>query len=99
VAERIFVLHRAFTIRDMGTKEMRTKHDTSPEWAFTGPSGKAPFTKGTTRMDRNDIKVAMDMFYEEMGWDRVTEAPTSEAYRKVGLGQVAEELGRPKLLP
>lgn len=28
VAERIFVLHRALTIRGMGTKEMRTMHDT-----------------------------------------------------------------------
>jgi aldehyde:ferredoxin oxidoreductase len=99
VAERIFVLHRALTIRDMGTKEMRTRHDTIPEWAFTEKSGKAPFTKGTTHMDRNDVKVAMDMFYDEMGWDRVTGAPTSQTYRKFGLDKVAEELGKRKLLP
>ena len=99
VAERIFVLHRALTIRDMGTKEMRTKHDTIPEWVFTDKSGKAPFTKGTTHMDRNDVKVAMDMFYDEMGWDRVTGAPTPQAYRKFGLDKVAEELGKRKLLP
>ena len=99
VAERIFVLHRALTIRDMGTKEMRTKHDTIPEWVFTDKSGKAPFTKGTTHMDRNDVKVAMDMFYDEMGWDRITGAPTLQTYRKVGLDKVAEELGKRKLLP
>ncbi|MCJ7496143.1 MAG: aldehyde ferredoxin oxidoreductase, partial [Deltaproteobacteria bacterium] len=99
VAERIFVLHRALMIRDMGTKEVRTKHDTIPEWVFTDKSGKAPFTKGTTRMDRNDVKVAMDMFYDEMGWDRGTGAPTLQAYRKVGLDKVAEELGKRKLLP
>jgi aldehyde:ferredoxin oxidoreductase len=58
--------------RDMGTKEMRTKHDFIPEWVFTDKSGNAPFTKGTTHMDRNDIKVAMDMFYDEMGWDRTS---------------------------
>jgi len=46
MAERIFVLHRALTIRDMGTKEMRTKHDFMPEWVFTDKSGKPPFTKG-----------------------------------------------------
>jgi aldehyde:ferredoxin oxidoreductase len=86
-------------IRDMGTKEVRTKHDTIPEWVFTDKSGKAPFTKGTTRMDRNDVKVAMDMFYDEMGWDRGTGAPTLQAYRKVGLDKVAEELGKRKLLP
>ena len=98
MAERIFVLHRALTIRDMGTKEMRTKHDFMPEWVFTDKSGKAPFTKGTMHMDRNDIKLAMDMFYDEMGWDRSTGAPTSQAYRQVGLEKVAEALGKQKLL-
>ena len=98
MAERIFVLHRALTIRDMGTKEMRTKHDFMPEWVFTDKSGKAPFTKGTTHMDRTDIQVAIDMFYDEMGWDRATGAPTSQAYRQVGLEKVAEALGKQKLL-
>lgn len=99
VAERIFLLHRALTIRDMGTQEMRTKHDTAPEWSFTDKSGKAPFTKGTTHMDRNDVKVAMDMFYDELGWERVTGTPTLQTYRKFGLDKVAEELGKRKLLP
>jgi aldehyde:ferredoxin oxidoreductase len=99
VAERIFLLHRALTIRDMGTREMRTRHDTIPEWVFTDKSGKPPYTKGTTHLDRNDVKLAMDMLYDEMGWDRVTGAPTLQAYRQVGLGTVAEELGKRKLLP
>jgi len=99
VAERIFLLHRALTIRDMGTKEMRARHDTIPEWVFSDKSGKAPFTKGTTRLDRNDVNVAMDMFYEEMGWDRVTGAPTPQVYRTFGLDKVADELGKRKLLP
>jgi aldehyde:ferredoxin oxidoreductase len=97
-AERIFVLHRALTIRDMGTREMRTQHDFMPEWVFTDKSGKSPFTKGTTHMDRNDVKLALDMFYDEMGWDRATGAPGSQAYRQIGLEKVAEELGRKKLL-
>ena len=99
VAERIFVLHRALTIRDMGTKEMRTKHDFIPEWVFIDKSGKAPFTKGTTHMDRDDVKIAMDIFYDEMGWDRTSGAPTSQTYRKLGLDKVAEELQKRKLLP
>jgi aldehyde:ferredoxin oxidoreductase len=99
VAERIFVLHRALTIRDMGTKEMRTRHDTIPEWVFTDKSGKAPFTKGTTHMDRNDVKIAMDLFYDEMGWDRVTGAPTAQTYRRLGLDKMAEQLDKRKLLP
>jgi len=99
VAERIFVLHRALTIRDMGTKEMRTQHDTIPEWVFADKPEKAAFSKGTTRMDRSDIQAAVDMFYDEMGWDRVTGAPTRATYRRVGLDEIAEDLGRRKLLP
>jgi aldehyde:ferredoxin oxidoreductase len=83
----------------MGTREMRTRHDTIPEWVFTDKSGKPPFTKGTTHMDRDDARVALDMFYAEMGWDRDTGAPTSRAYRQAGLDQVAETLGGRKLLP
>jgi len=98
-AERIFTLHRALTIRDTGTREMRARHDTIPEWVFTDKSGKAPFTKGTTHMDRNDIKAAIDMFYEEMGWDRASGAPTSQTYSKLGLERVAEDLKKRNLIP
>ncbi|MCX5914968.1 MAG: aldehyde ferredoxin oxidoreductase, partial [Deltaproteobacteria bacterium] len=98
-AERIFLLHRALTIRDMGTKEMRTRHDTIPEWVFTDKSGKAPFTKGTTHLDRGDAQIAVDMFYDELGWDKATGAPTPGTYRKFGLDQVAAELGKKGLLP
>ncbi|MDD5170081.1 MAG: aldehyde ferredoxin oxidoreductase, partial [Syntrophales bacterium] len=99
VAERIFVLHRALTIRGMGTKEMRAGHDTSPEWVFTDKSGKAPFTKGSTQMDRGDAELALDMFYDEMGWDRATGAPTSATYARLGLGKIGRELGKHGLLP
>jgi aldehyde:ferredoxin oxidoreductase len=99
VAERIFLLHRVLTIRDMGTKEIRIQHDTIPEWVFKDPSGKAPFTKGTIHMDKDDIKIAMEMFYEEMGWDKKTGTPTSVIYQKLGLGNVADELNKKGLLP
>ncbi len=99
VAERIFLLHRALTIRDMGTKDMRTKHDTIPHWVFADPKDKAAFTKGTIRMDKEDIQLAMDMYYEEMGWDKQTGSPTRDAYQRLGLGTVAEELSKRGLLP
>ncbi len=99
VAERIFLLHRALTIRDMGTKEMRTRHDKIPEWVYKDKSGKPPFTKGAVHMDRNDIQVARDMFYQELGWDKATGAPTRRTYRKFGLGDVADELAKRKLAP
>jgi aldehyde:ferredoxin oxidoreductase len=98
-AERIFLLHRALTIRGMGTKEMRTQHDTVPDWVFEDGAGRAPFSKGTERMDRDDIARAMDLFYEAMGWDKATGAPTLAAYERAGLPQVARTLGEKGLLP
>jgi aldehyde:ferredoxin oxidoreductase len=99
VAERIFLLHRALTIRGMGTREMRVRHDTIPEWVFTDKSGKQPFTKGATHMDRDDVRLAMDMFYEELGWDKATGAPTRGTYRRLGLDDVADSLAKRKLVP
>ena len=78
---------------------MRARHDLAPEWIFEDKSDKPAFSKGTIRMDRKDIQVAIDMFYEEMSWDRATGSPTAKAYRTVDLGRVADELGKRKLLP
>ena len=99
VAERIFLLHRALTIRDMGTKDMRTRHDTIPDWVFADPKERPALSKGTIRMDRNDIKLAMDMYYAEMGWDKETGAPTKAVYERLGLKDVARELSKRGLLP
>jgi aldehyde:ferredoxin oxidoreductase len=99
VGERIFLLHRALTIRGMGTKEMRDRHDRIPAWVFADKAGKPPFTKGTTRLDRDDVRVALDMLYDELGWDRATGAPTRETYRKFGLDGVAAALAKRNLVP
>lgn len=99
IAERIFTLHRALTIRDMETKDMRTQHDTVPEWVFTDPTGKACFVPGTNRMDKEDMKLAMDMYYEAMGWDKKSGSPTDAAYHKLGLGYVADALKNRGLIP
>jgi aldehyde:ferredoxin oxidoreductase len=97
-AERIFLLHRALTIREMGTKDMRSLHDTVPDWIFEYGEDKAPFKAGTIRMDREDIRLALDMFYREMGWDTKTGAPTYDTYRKFGLEGVAKELKKKDLV-
>lgn len=99
IGERIFVLHRALTIRDMGTVEMRSKHDLTPRWIYQDAGGAEPFTKGTIRMDPQDIAKALDLFYEVMGWEKATGAPTAEGYVRLGLRDVAEELAAKKLLP
>ncbi len=97
-AERIFVLHRALTIRDMGTNDMRTEHDTIPEWVFHDAGDKAAFSKGTIRMEKEDIRIAMDMFYEEVGWDKDSGSPTRATYQRLGLAGVADELTKRGLL-
>jgi len=99
VGERIFTLHRALTIRDMGQVDMRARHDLVPPWVFEDPNGAAPFTKGTIRMDRADIALAMDLFYEVMGWDKDTGAPGKARYAALGLADVGEGLAAAKLTP
>ena len=98
VAERIFNLHRALTIRDMGTKEMRAEHDLVPPWVFDYPADKQPFTPGHAKMDRADIEKAKDMFYMELGWDGATGAPTRYTYERLGLKDVADGLEKMGLL-
>ena len=98
VAERIFVLHRALTIRGMGTKEMRAMHDTIPDWVYGDDKDRVPFTSGTIQMDRGDLQTAMLMFYEEAAWDKETGSPTRETYLRLGLSGVAEELGKKGLI-
>jgi aldehyde:ferredoxin oxidoreductase len=98
IGERIFVLHRALTIRDMGTRNMKAEHDKVPDWIFEDKTNQAPFTKGTIRMDREDIKKGMEMYYTEMGWDTSTGSPTKKTYEKLGLKDVADKLAAKKLL-
>ncbi|MDH7501068.1 MAG: aldehyde ferredoxin oxidoreductase C-terminal domain-containing protein, partial [candidate division NC10 bacterium] len=85
--------------RGMGTIQMRTEHDTVPEWVFLDPSGSPPFAKGTIRMDREDIDLALTLFYREMGWDEASGAPTLMAYERVGLSEVGQRLAERGLLP
>lgn len=99
IGERIFVLHRALTIRDMGTADMRASHDLAPKWAFADSKGTAPFTKGTIRMDQADISRGMDMFYALMDWDKATGAPTAECYSRLGLADVLRVLQELRLTP
>ncbi|MGE4551566.1 MAG: aldehyde ferredoxin oxidoreductase [Desulfovibrionaceae bacterium] len=99
VGERIFTLHRALTIRDMGTTDLRGRHDIVPAWAFEDPNGAEPFTRGTVRMERGDATLALTQFYELMGWDPAGGAPTRAAYARLGLDAVGRELARRGLAP
>ena len=99
MGERVFTLHRALTIRDMGDVDMRSRHDQIPDWVFQDPNGAQPFTKGTIRMDREDMAKAMDLFYDVMGWDHKTGAPLPSTYARLGLADVGERLRSLGLAP
>ena len=97
--ERIATLSRACTVKEMGTIDMRTKHDTIPEWVFTADPDKKVFTKGTTKLDKDDMQLALTMLYKEFGWDEKTGAPTRACLEKLGMKDVADELAKLNLLP
>jgi aldehyde:ferredoxin oxidoreductase len=50
-------------------------------------------------MDREDMEKAKDSFFEQLGWDKKTGAPTRATLERLGLGDVAAELGKKGLLP
>ncbi len=97
--ERIFTLHRALTVKQMGTTDMRGKHDLICNWVFDADPDKQPFTPGTIKMEREDMKLAFTMFYKEMGWDENTGAPTRATLERLSMKDVADELERLNLLP
>jgi aldehyde:ferredoxin oxidoreductase len=98
-AERVFTLHRALTVKQMGTIQMREQHDRLTGWQFDLDPDKKPFTAGTIKLDREDFETALTMFYEECGWDPKTGAPTKETLVRLGLKYVADELEVMGLLP
>jgi aldehyde:ferredoxin oxidoreductase len=96
--ERILTLHRALTVKNMNTTDMRGQHDLMADWVFdVDPEAKA-FTRGTIKMDRDDMQLALTLFYKEMGWDEKLGAPTRATLERLGLQGVADELERLNLL-
>lgn len=94
-------LFRALTARYMNEKDQRNKHDIIPPWAFDYPGWKdnEPFTKGHDKMDRDDMELAKDMFYEQLGWDKTTGLPTRAELERLRLGFVADDMEGRGLLP
>lgn len=88
----------SFNIHE-GSKNLRKDHDTVTAWVFDQDEDFKPFEEGTTKMDREDIKKAKTMFYEEMGWDVETGIPTRKTLERLGLGYMADDLEKRGLLP
>ena len=58
---RAFTLHRAYTMREMNEVNMRKNHDFYPGWIFKDAKDRPAFTKGTIRMDKDDIEKSFDL--------------------------------------
>lgn len=98
-AERVMTLHRAYTVKQMGTVDMRNEHDYVPDWAFERDPDLTAFSAGTNKLDRDDMELARDMFYEQFGWDVATGAPTRATLERLSMKEVADELESLGLLP
>ncbi|GAB1149296.1 aldehyde ferredoxin oxidoreductase [Shewanella algae] len=99
MAERVLHLHRALTIIQMNEMNMRNEHDVLCDWVYDLDPDKAFGDEGTIKMDRDDIQKALDMFYDDFGWDRQTGAPLRSTLEKFGLGYAADALEARGLLP
>ena len=83
----------------MNEKDMRNKHDYANDWVYDQPADKPAFSAGSNRMDRADIELGKDLLYAELGWDKTTGMPTQATLEKLGLKDVATDLGKRGLMP
>lgn len=98
-AERIFTLHRAYTVKLMNTMDMRREHDQICDWVFDKDPKLAAFSEGTDKMDRDDVQKSFTMFYSAMGWDPELGCPTRATLERLDLKEIADDLATHNLLP
>lgn len=99
VGEKAMQLQRAMTALGMNSKNLRADHDGVSDWVFDREPDVAAFTPGTTKLEREDWEKALDMYYEEWGWDKATGIPTRATLEKFDLKEVADDLEKAGLLP
>lgn len=95
---RAWMLQRVYTMRQLGSSNMRKDHDLVPGWIYTDPKDRKPFTKGTVRMDPDDINKSFDIFFEQVGCDKETGVPTTDTLKAYRLDFVIPVLQKEGLL-
>jgi aldehyde:ferredoxin oxidoreductase len=90
IADRIFALMRAFWVREYAGSWSRNM-DVPPARWFDEPLTKGNF-KGAA-LDREKYNSMLQAFYDKRGWDN-RGIPTKSSLAQLGLGDVAQELGR-----
>lgn len=99
IGEKVMQLQRAMTALELGSANLRKDHDGVSDWVFDREPDQAAFTPGTTKLDREDWEKALDMYYEEWGWDKATGIPTRATLEKFDLKDLADDLEAAGLLP
>ncbi len=89
---KIMTLQRCNTMRGMGTDDFRNVHDVYTEWSFTQDPDIPVFTKGTIKMDKDDMQTALTMLYKKFGWDETKGCPTAELLDSYDMGDVKADL-------
>jgi len=92
VGERICDLERAIVVRDGRTR----KTDAIPEFFFKVPVADGP-QEGQT-LDKKKFEKMKDEYYALRGWDVATGYPRRSTLEKMGLSDVASQLGKMKKL-
>lgn len=95
---RAWMLQRVYTMRQLSSSNMRKDHDLVPGWIYTDPKDRKPFTKGTVRMDPDDINKSFDIFFGQIGCDKETGVPTTDTLKAYRLDFVIPVLQKEGLI-
>jgi hypothetical protein len=79
---------------------MRVLHDQLPPWGLVeNHAGVVAFDGSNYYETQEDWDLALDLFYEELGFDKTTGAPLRATLEGMGMADVADELEALPLLP
>ena len=102
-AEKVSNMLRVMTAISFRVNEnssnLRIDHDRLNAHYFDRTPHLEPFTPGNRRMERADMELTFDLFYDIMGWDRATGIPTRATLTRLGLGDMADRLAQHGILP
>jgi len=90
IADRTYTLIRAFWVREFG-KQWNSTMDMVPARWFKDPLTKGPM-KGR-KLSKTKYEAMLQMYYKKRGWDS-RGIPTKSMLTKLGLSDVAQELGK-----
>ncbi|MCL2168517.1 MAG: aldehyde ferredoxin oxidoreductase [Defluviitaleaceae bacterium] len=106
-ADKLSAMMRVMTLvsyyNEYGYTELRESHDKVPEHWFDRVPGQDPFAlppytetnpSPNSKMCREDWALSQDMFFDRLGWDKVTGVPTRATLNSLDLGFMIDRLER-----